>query len=363
MKGARAVIINVTGGSDLTLFEIDEACNRIRDEVDPNANIIFGSTYNPAMEGVMRVSIVATGIDVAEMKKGGTKGAFGPHIINAVTAQQQQVERRVERAQPQTVEEPAVSAYARGGYHTAPVMPQGVAVARSAAAAATSRPVVGSAYGVSPVTAASVARRMEDPEGDLFEQQELVHNTYEVAVKKPEAASAPVMAPAIREGTHEVASPASKLRGTVYNDAFIPPQAVEVPPESRSRDGIPGYGPQFSGLAASRSVPAEQQPATGYAAPSAQGYVLRPPVPGSSAAPKKRTASFFERFTNTLRHHDHTEENAAPVAADVSAETGLRASQRPLQGSLNIEAPVAARPAEPADDELDIPAFLRRQAN
>lgn len=363
MKGARAVIINVTGGSDLTLFEIDEACNRIRDEVDPNANIIFGSTYNPAMEGVMRVSIVATGIDVAEMKKGGTKGAFGPHIINAVTAQQQQVERRVERAQPQTVEEPAVSAYARGGYHTAPVMPQGVAVARSAAAAATSRPVVGSAYGVSPVTAASVARRMEDPEGDLFEQQELVHNTYEVAVKKPEAASAPVMAPAIREGTHEVASPASKLRGTVYNDAFIPPQAVEVPPESRSRDGIPGYGPQFSGLAASRSVPAEQQPAAGYAAPSTQGYVLRPPVPGSSAAPKKRTASFFERFTNTLRHHDHTEENAAPVAADVSAETGLRASQRPLQGSLNIEAPVAARPAEPADDELDIPAFLRRQAN
>lgn len=51
MKGARGVIINVTGGTDMTLFEVDEACNRIRDEVDPNANIIFGSTFDDRMEG------------------------------------------------------------------------------------------------------------------------------------------------------------------------------------------------------------------------------------------------------------------------------------------------------------------------
>lgn len=63
LKGARALLINVTGGSDMTLFEVDEALNRVREEVDPDANIIFGSTFNDAMEGKMRVSVVATGID------------------------------------------------------------------------------------------------------------------------------------------------------------------------------------------------------------------------------------------------------------------------------------------------------------
>lgn len=64
LKGARALLVNVTGGSDMTLFEVDEALNRIREEVDTDANIIFGSTFNDAMEGKMRVSVVATGIDV-----------------------------------------------------------------------------------------------------------------------------------------------------------------------------------------------------------------------------------------------------------------------------------------------------------
>ncbi len=63
LKGARALLINVTGGLDMTLFEVDEALNRIREEVDADANIIFGSTFNDAMEGKMRVSVVATGID------------------------------------------------------------------------------------------------------------------------------------------------------------------------------------------------------------------------------------------------------------------------------------------------------------
>ena len=63
LKGARGVLINITGGYDLTLFELDEAANRIREEVDPEANIIVGSTLDPNLEGVMRVSVVATGID------------------------------------------------------------------------------------------------------------------------------------------------------------------------------------------------------------------------------------------------------------------------------------------------------------
>lgn len=67
MKGARGVLINITGGMDMTLFEVDEAANRVREEVDPDANIIFGSTFNEAMEGKIRVSVVATGIEQASI--------------------------------------------------------------------------------------------------------------------------------------------------------------------------------------------------------------------------------------------------------------------------------------------------------
>ncbi len=63
LRGAKGVLINITGGADLTLFELDEAANRIREEVDPDANIIVGSTLDTTLAGVMRVSVVATGID------------------------------------------------------------------------------------------------------------------------------------------------------------------------------------------------------------------------------------------------------------------------------------------------------------
>jgi cell division protein FtsZ len=63
MRGAKGVLINITGGFDMTLYEVDAAANEIRAEVDPNANIILGSTFDQALEGRMRVSVVATGID------------------------------------------------------------------------------------------------------------------------------------------------------------------------------------------------------------------------------------------------------------------------------------------------------------
>ena len=67
LRGAKGVLINITGAHDLTLFELDEAANRIREEVDPDANIIVGSTLDPIMEGMMRVSVVATGIDATDV--------------------------------------------------------------------------------------------------------------------------------------------------------------------------------------------------------------------------------------------------------------------------------------------------------
>lgn len=68
MRGAKGVLINITGGVDMTLFEVDSAANRIREEVgDVDANIIFGSTFNPELNGIIRVSVVATGIDADQI--------------------------------------------------------------------------------------------------------------------------------------------------------------------------------------------------------------------------------------------------------------------------------------------------------
>ena len=63
LKGAKGLLVNITGGKDITLYEVDEAANRIKQEVDEEANIIYGTTCDDRLEGVVRVSIVATGID------------------------------------------------------------------------------------------------------------------------------------------------------------------------------------------------------------------------------------------------------------------------------------------------------------
>jgi len=76
LKGARAVLVNVTGGLDMTLLEVDEAANAISSEVDPDANIIFGAAFDPALEGRMRVSVVATGMDAAVVVQPETIGRF-----------------------------------------------------------------------------------------------------------------------------------------------------------------------------------------------------------------------------------------------------------------------------------------------
>lgn len=76
MKGAQGVLINITGGMDMTLYEVDEAANRIREEVDPEANIIFGSTFDERLNGRVRVSVVATGIDGAHQHKDSPRSVY-----------------------------------------------------------------------------------------------------------------------------------------------------------------------------------------------------------------------------------------------------------------------------------------------
>jgi cell division protein FtsZ len=80
MKGARGVLINITGGPDLMLFEVEQAANRIRAEVDPDANIIFGNTILDDMEGRIRVSVVATGIDAEQVIVSDKVQPLRPHL-------------------------------------------------------------------------------------------------------------------------------------------------------------------------------------------------------------------------------------------------------------------------------------------
>jgi cell division protein FtsZ len=89
MKGARGVLINITGGPDMSLFEVDQAANRIRAEVVPGANIIFGGTILENMEGRLRVSVVATGMDAEAMQQ-------NPPNVAKLSAFQRQPVQKVE---------------------------------------------------------------------------------------------------------------------------------------------------------------------------------------------------------------------------------------------------------------------------
>jgi len=77
LKGAKGVLINITGGSDLTLYEVDEAAHLIRNQVDENANIIVGSALDNDLDGIIRVSVVATGVDAVARAESAPK-SFAP---------------------------------------------------------------------------------------------------------------------------------------------------------------------------------------------------------------------------------------------------------------------------------------------
>jgi len=260
MKGARGVLINITGGPDMTLFEVDEAANRIREEVDPEANIIFGSTCDQSLEGRIRVSVVATGIDV-----------------NAATA-----------PQPQPI---ALFAEYRRSQPVPRVQPAAPAPAVRAA------PVIGRAQAVAAAPAVS------KPEG----QPELI-----LAREVPEAAPQPAPRPAGSQGP----DPAARKE-----PAFVPPRAAE-PTLSREPTRAPDP------FAAAAMTNAGHDP----------------------ARTASRGPNLIERVTGTSWPRRPAE--ARPQAEPKPAEPRIGGLER-------TEA--AAAPRE--EDILDIPAFLRRQAN
>ncbi len=333
MKGAKGVLINVIGGLDMTLFEVDEAINRIRDEVDPDANIIFGSTFDQTMQGSMRVSVVATGIEAAAMaqprplhlagapvepaRRGGFSGAKPVGGLN--TAPQSQGYGYA--AAPQA---PAARDAGFTGGIPSSIIPAHASQARAATAQKTAAPVTAAAdtwqadeqtaeqpavghaaattYGAAAATA--TARKLDDEvtEADTWTKPSTPTQNYNRTV------------PPVTQARDTAAQPRAQRHG----NSFIPPKPVD---------------PRGGAAAAGSDLFAETE-------------LVAPKAAAAPAAekPVKKSPSLFERFT-LQRHKEEV----------VEAETTVTA---PAMGKLTVE-----EGGKKEEDELDIPAFLRRQAN
>jgi cell division protein FtsZ len=114
IKRASGLIVSITGGRDLTLFEVDEAATRIRDEADPDANIIVGATFDESLEGIVRVSVVATGIDnLGAARQAKTAESSLTDLAGRLSNDRRRVADRIERAPQPQFENPPLRPAAR----------------------------------------------------------------------------------------------------------------------------------------------------------------------------------------------------------------------------------------------------------
>lgn len=278
MKGARGVLINITGGTDMTLFEVDEAANRIRSEVDGDAFIIFGSTFDESLDGKMRISVVATG-------------------MNAQT-----------QIQP------------------APITLDVIAKARVVEKASEKKPVAVEATYAAPL--GTVVSMMAAPKA--AEVSEPIHDV------GPETVADPAVAPA-EEGTldHFVASASDQVPPPAATPAINAKETfIPARPVGRHEGPVLRRADPFAGAAMANGAKASAEAA-------------------EFTAIKPRGPSLFEKVTGTGR--------AAKPKTAPAALPGQMQKEQPEIGGLDPTDRLSD--SQSADDLLDIPAFLRRQAN
>jgi cell division protein FtsZ len=240
MRGARGVLINITGGPDMTLFEVDETANRIRDEVDPEANIIFGSTFDQNLEGRIRVSVVATGIEADEAVQPR------PAALSLVSALAgQDIPQPEAAAEAQAV----TAAAAPTAPAEAPAMPA-QAQARNSLYAYSQAAVLGTAPEPAAKTSTAVAESMT--------AETLAVGTSRVAVA-PEAA--PEVAPEVAMAPATEPTPQNEtfveVMETPATDSFIAPLPVEpeLAPEPEIRAPVQAQADPFATAAARTAQP------------------------------------------------------------------------------------------------------------
>ena len=320
MRGAQGLLISITGGRDMTLFEVDEAATRIREEIDAEANIIVGATFDESLDGVFRVSVVATGIDnsAGQANPVPTPMRSQPVLRASMLASAPQpaatvsrtakIEAALEFPSSQDPAKPAESV-ARDGVRIAPMKPQ---------------------------PAASAVDADDEFKKALEDELMPVAEPYVPPAAEAPAGEAPSAAsmPAIEDFPPVV-------RDTVARDT--PARESETTHGEAHRDGSPFSLLQKlkAGFGARETAEAAEQPRPQHRSePVVELAARAEAMPEPAASP------------STPRDADNP---YAPRRAQGGVDqTGRQTQQAPK--------PAAARPLHD-DDQLDIPAFLRRQAN
>jgi cell division protein FtsZ len=340
MKGARGLLISITGGKDLTLFEVDEAATRIREEVDQDANIIVGATFDETLDGIIRVSVVATGIEQAQIAR---NAAAAPAVATTATATAtSSPDNRLAELTARLRADNARLAERAQKLEPAPQ----VAPAATQAAAPAQR----SSSNVERAALAAIAAAVETPQ-----QAPIQPASYGDVTVRP-IAQKPTLFPDHNEAARaEPEQPATP-------ETFIPQAAERAPARSPRM-------PKFEDL----PMPA-------------QAEIRHARGEAEEEHPQKSKLSLLQRLANVgLGRRD--EETEPPIAARASGpamaplpdrkpqrtvaqqmaanhEPVSEYAKRPAPQGLDVHGrPAPVAPAPQGDDHLDIPAFLRRQAN
>jgi cell division protein FtsZ len=336
MKGAKGLLISITGGRDLTLYEVDEAATRIREEVDQDANIIVGATFDEGLEGIIRVSVVATGIDHVLAQRPPAAAAAEARIAEVaqrLRADNEKLAQRVERAEPVR---PVVAAPA-----TAAPPPTSLNDSIESAKAAVAAAILPQSTGP------EVTIRPLGPKPSLF---------IDPAVSGPEPQEPEAFIPPQPERM-----PSRNMRMPRIDELPVPAQnelrarrgeLQEEHPEKRrtsllQRLAAVGLGRREQDDEEALSMPPR-------AVPQMPPMPPMPPMPHSVPERLPGRPAPRQESRQESRHESRQEPRPEPVSeyAKRGAPQGLDQHGR--------QAPVHNRSEE---DQLDIPAFLRRQAN
>jgi cell division protein FtsZ len=328
MKGAKGLLISITGGKDLTLYEVDEAATRIREEVDQDANIIVGATFDENLDGVIRVSVVATGIDHVGLQRSVTE----PEARIAELTQKlrrEELRADVQRATTERIEtRPLASPNA-----AAPAAPtaESFEAAAKAAVAAAVLPMI-----------EDVTIRPIPPKPSLFPEQMALPADPPPAPRAfiPPAPERTVNRPRRMPGIDELPRPAqAELRAKRGEGEMDNPEKRKVSLLRRLAAVGLGRRDEFE---EAEKMPPNVRSGRPPAAPRPMDRPIERPIAAPPPPPRPAMAP-----------------PTMPRGADPISEYARRPSHQGLD-SLTRPAP-AQPPVE--EDQLDIPAFLRRQAN
>jgi cell division protein FtsZ len=331
MKGARGLLISITGGKDLTLYEVDEAATRIREEVDQDANIIVGATFDESLDGVIRVSVVATGIDHAGLQRPATAPeARIAELTQKLRADQQRV--AVERVEPRVAAAmlTAPNAAAMPSSQT----PEAIEAAAKAAVAAALLP-----------TMEDVTIRPIPPKPSLFPEQMAPPPEPPPAPRAfiPPAPERTVNRPRRMPAIDELPRPAqAELRAKRGEEDFDHPEKRKVSLLRRLA---------AVGLGRRDEEEADKMPPN-----------VRPVRPPPSPRPAERPVDRAPPPRPTMPAPPPRAAMAAP-AMPRAPEPVSDYAKRPTHQGLDPLGRAAPVHNSVEEDQLEIPAFLRRQAN